>query len=102
MTRRTRRSPQNAARSKTCITPAHSVLPSNVSRTGTDLANVAAPSCIVLDSFFELVGFNFGHVCHNIMVDDGGHATGGSPAAWPAPLRFFRAVFPTMQLLSAA
>src|SRR5438477_9321985 len=27
-------------------------------------------------------------------VDDGGHATGGSPAAWPDPLRFFRAVFP--------
>ena len=67
MTKRTCGSVQDAARSKTCITPSHTVLPSNVSRTGTDLANVAAPPCIVLNSFFELVGLNFGHIYHNIM-----------------------------------
>jgi hypothetical protein len=31
----------------------------------------------LLDGLFELVGFNFGHICRISCVNGGGHATGG-------------------------
>jgi len=41
------------------------------------LGEPRGPTVHLLDSPFELVGFNFGHVCRISCAHGGGHATGG-------------------------